>query len=46
MVFDTTMKKVAWIALAVVLAVVVIYGAFRIIDAISNTKNNEVTAEG
>ncbi|MFC1476300.1 hypothetical protein ACFLQW_04805 [Candidatus Zixiibacteriota bacterium] len=43
---DTAMKKVAWIALAIVLAVVVIYGAFRIIEVISTTKNNEVTAEG
>ncbi len=43
---DTAMKKVAWIALAMVLAVVVIYGAFRIIEVISTTKNNEVTAEG
>jgi len=41
-----SMKKVAWITLAVVLAVVVIYGAFRIIEAISSAKNNEVTAEG
>jgi len=46
MLVDTMMKKVAWIALAVVLAIVVIYGAFRIIEVISSTKNNEVTAEG
>jgi len=45
MLVDTTMKKVAWIALAVVLAVVVIYGAFRIIEVIGSTKNNEVTTE-
>ena len=46
MLVDTTMKKVVWIALAVVTVVVLVYGVFRILEVIGSTKNNEVTTEG
>jgi len=39
------MKKVLWIALAVVVAVVLIYGVYRIILAIGSEKTGEVPAE-
>jgi hypothetical protein len=46
MLVDTTMKKVVWIALAVIIVVVLVYGVFRILEVIGSTKNNEVTTEG